>query len=238
MRSMTAALRQPRMTRDEFLDWAATQEGRWEFGGAEPVKMTGETLNHSRTASNIIVALGSRLRAGPYEVLGLNAGLAVAGDGVRYPDALVTCTPGPGTDRLIPGVVVVFEVVSPSTNRADRIVKLGEYRSVPSIRRYVIVEHGIAALTSLERRGPEEPWTATGLTEAETLDMPEIGIGAGGGVLRGRPGERVRRRMSFSPPETYGILPRLIFDACKNSSIGARGHPHSLFQFCFEFRVV
>jgi len=174
---MTIALRRPRMTREEFLDWAATREGRWEFDGFAPVAMTGGTRNHSRVARNIVAALSGRLRGGPCEVLGSDAGIAVPGDAVRYPDALVTCTAGPGTDRLVPGPVVVFEVVSPTSSRTDRIVKLGEYRGVPSIRRYVIVESTTAALTSLERAGPEAPWTATGLTEADRLELPEIGIG-------------------------------------------------------------
>lgn len=173
---MTVALRRPRMTRDQFLDWVATQEGRWEFDGFKPVAMTGGTRNHAQVAANIVLAVGSRLRGSPCRVLGADAGIAVAGDRVRYPDALVTCTPGPGTDRLVPAPVVVFEVVSPSSGRTDRIVKLGEYRAVPTLRRYVILESTTAALLSLERAGPDAPWTATGLTEADTLEMPEIGL--------------------------------------------------------------
>jgi Uma2 family endonuclease len=174
--AMTSALRQPRMTRQQFLDWVATQEGRWEFDGVAPVAMTGGSRRHSRIASNIILALGGRLRGGPCSVLGSDAGVAVGEAAVRYSDALVTCTPGQGTDRVIPGVVVVFEVVSPGTSRIDRVVKLAEYRSVPSIRRYVILEQTTAAVTSLERRGAGEPWTATGLGEADMLELPEIGV--------------------------------------------------------------
>ncbi len=165
------------MSPEQFLDWVETREGRWEFDGCEPVATPRGPRNHSQVAANIILAVGSRLRGGPCRVLGADAAIAVRGDGVRYPDALVTCTPGPGTDRVVPGPVVVFEVVSPTSGRTDRIVKLGEYRAVPTIRRYVILESTTAALTSLERAGPDAPWTANGLTEADMLEMPEIGIG-------------------------------------------------------------
>jgi Uma2 family endonuclease len=173
---MSSAFRRPRMSREQFLDWVATQEGRWEFDGFEPVAMTGGTRNHSQIASNIIAALAGRLRGGPCRVLGADAGIAVAGDGVRHPDALVTCTGGPGTDRLIPGVVVMFEVVSPTSGRIDRIVKLREYHSVSTIRRYVIVESTTPALTVMARPEPDAPWQAMGRTEAETLELPEIGV--------------------------------------------------------------
>lgn len=165
------------MSREQFLDWVETQEGRWEFDGFEPVAAPRGPRNHTQIAANILVAVGGRLRRGPCEVLGANAAIAVREDGVRYPDALVTCTPGPGTDRIVPGPVVVFEVVSPTSGRTDRIVKLREYRGVLTIRRDVILESTTAALTALDRTAPDAPWTATGLTEADTLEMPEIGVG-------------------------------------------------------------
>jgi Uma2 family endonuclease len=110
------------------------------------------------------------------EPLGPDAGVATVGNAVRYPDALVTHTKGPGTDRLIPGVVVVFEVLSPTSGRVDRIEKLLEYRMVPSIRRYVILEYASAGMTVYARAAGDAPWTATALTGDDVLSMPEIGI--------------------------------------------------------------
>jgi Uma2 family endonuclease len=181
---MSNALRRPRMTQEEFLDWVATQDEPWEFDGFEPVPkfgidangMVGATLDHVRISENIRFALRSRLRGGPCEVMGSDAGVAIPERSVRYPDALVTCTRGPGTDRLVPGVVVAFEVLSPSTSRTDRIVKLREYGAVPSIRRYVILEHASAALTLFARTDAGGPWLATPLTEEDILPLPEIGI--------------------------------------------------------------
>jgi Uma2 family endonuclease len=175
---MNIALRRPRMTRAEFFDWAGSREGRYEFDGFEPVAMVGATRDHGRISRNICSTLQARLRGGPCEVLGLDAGLATIGDAVRYPDALVSCTRGPGADRVIPGVVVVFEVLSPTSGRTDRIVKLREYRAVSSIRRYVIVEYAGIGLMSLERTNGEDDWTATALASGDILRMPEIHVEA------------------------------------------------------------
>jgi Uma2 family endonuclease len=77
----------------------------------------------------------------------------------------------------VPGVVVVFEVLSPTTGRTDRIVKLREYAAVPMIRRYVILEFMSIGLTVMERQAAEETWRATSLmTGEDILQMPEIGI--------------------------------------------------------------
>ncbi|MEO8713570.1 MAG: Uma2 family endonuclease, partial [Acetobacteraceae bacterium] len=90
--------------------------------------------------------------------------------------ALVTCTQTPGTARVVPGVIVVFEVLSPTFGRADRIDKLREYRAVASIRRYAILEHRSVGLSVFARASGEDDWTATALTAEDTLRIPEIGI--------------------------------------------------------------
>ena len=164
------------MTREEFFEWAQAQDIRYEFDGFEPVSMTGGNINHSQSTQNILVALRSRLRGSGCRPLGPDAGVATVGDAVRYPDALVTCDKVPGQARTVSGVVVVFEVLSPTSGRIDRIVKLREYRALETIRCYVILEHNSVGLTVLTRRDADEDWTARALTSEDILRLPEIGI--------------------------------------------------------------
>ena len=164
------------MTREEFLDWKGDGDTRYEFDGFEPVAMVGGVANHSLIAQNLYFALRSRLGRGPCRVMGPDAGVATAGDAVRFPDALVTCSPVSGSDRLIPGVVVVFEVLSPSSGRIDRIEKVREYRAVASIRCYVILENTSAAATLLTRADVSANWTANALTASDMLALPDIGL--------------------------------------------------------------
>ena len=49
--------------------------------------------------------------------------------------------------------VVVFEVLSESTSRTDRIEKLREYGATPSIQRYIILEQDTIAATVYVRKG-------------------------------------------------------------------------------------
>ncbi len=167
------------MTRQEFFTWAEAQDERYEFDGFQPIAMTGGSLRHSLLIGNINRQLGNRLAGSGCRPLGPDAGVATVGDAVRYPDAVVTCSKFDDRGRLVPNPVVVFEVISPSSvriDRIDRIVKLREYAAVPTIRRYVIVEPDAVAVTVLSRDGENEPFRTAGLTEDDTLSLPEIGI--------------------------------------------------------------
>ena len=172
---MNIPLRKP-WTQEEFFSWAATQEGRFEFDGFQPVDMTGGTAGHAVIIRNVHRALDTRLRVGPCRPLGPDAGVATIGAAIRYPDALVTCSPFDREAMTIPGVVVLFEVLSSNTSRTDRILKVREYAAVPSIRRYVIVESTSIGLTVMERERADEAWRGTALISDEILRMPEIGI--------------------------------------------------------------
>lgn len=138
--------------------------------------MVGALIGHSVIIGNLNDALGNPLRGGPCHFPGPDAGIATIGDAVRYPDASVTCTPLDLKSRLLAAPVVVFEVISPTSGRVDRIVKLREYRAVTSIRRYVIVESASVGVTMHQCAAEAMAWTTTGLDAGELLDIPELGL--------------------------------------------------------------
>jgi Uma2 family endonuclease len=172
---MSTALRQP-WTAERFLAWAGGQEGRWEFDGFQPVAMTGGTINHGMIMRNLHRALDMGLRGSGCQALGPDVGLATQGEGIRYPDALVTCSPQDGTARTVAGAVVVFEIVSPSSGGVDRIIKVREYAGVASLRYYVIVESTSVGLLVLHRHSGADAWTAETLTGADTLRLVSLNI--------------------------------------------------------------
>jgi Uma2 family endonuclease len=80
------------MTPTEFLEWEERQELRYEFNGFQPVAMTGGTIAHDRITFNLHKALDARLAGKLCKSFGPNVKILTPGK-VRYPDALVTCTP-------------------------------------------------------------------------------------------------------------------------------------------------
>ena len=161
------------MTLEEFLAWEERQPTRWEFDGFAPVAMTGGTNTHAIIQANLIIALGTRLRGGRCRAYGSDFKIEVDGR-IRYPDAFVLCSPLPGAATVANQPVVVFEILSPSTSRTDRIVKAREYGNTASILRYVILEPTAMAATVFTHANGV--WAAVIKAGAVDLDMPEIGM--------------------------------------------------------------
>lgn len=169
---MNVALRKP-MSLDEFLAWEREQEPKYEFDGFQPVAMTGGTIAHSEIATNIVEALRGRLRGKPCRAFRGDLKILVAGR-VRYPDAMVMCSPVANDADIVPEPVVVFEVLSPSTASVDRIAKNEEYRRTPSIQHYVMLEQASQAATVFSRVGDD--WIGHVLTGEASLSFPQIGV--------------------------------------------------------------
>ena len=170
---MNLALRKP-MTLAEFLEWEERQALRYEFDGIGPVAMTGGTYGHSTIQGNLATALGGRLRGKRCRFQGSHLKFQVAEGHVRYPDGMVLCSPIDRTATVVYDPVVVFEVLSPSTARDDRIVKAREYQATPSVQRYVMLEQDGVSATVYARSG--ETWTHEILIANSILSLPEIDV--------------------------------------------------------------
>lgn len=173
---MNVALHRP-MSRDEFLDWADARGEPCEFDGIRPVRMTGGNVLHDRLRRRLARILEDRLAGTPYELFGPDVGVATVGKAVRYPDVVIASIGNENKSKLLAEAVVVFEVLSPSSHRTDRFVKVREYGAVPSIRRYVIVEQDSIGLTVLEKLDAGD-WRVSILTDG-VLHLPEIGVSLG-----------------------------------------------------------
>ena len=169
---MNVALHRP-MSRDEFLDWADAQDARYEFDGIQPIGMEGGNLLHDRLRRRLTRLIEDRLAGTPFELFGPDVGVATVGSAVRYPDVVIASIGNENKSKLLAEAVVVFEVLSPSSHRTDRVVKVHEYGAVPSIRRYVIVEQDSIGLTVLELDAGD--WRTSIRTDG-TLHLPEVGI--------------------------------------------------------------
>ena len=170
---MNIALRKP-MTLAEFLVWEDRQEFKHEFDGIGPVAMAGGTLRHAALQRNVMVALHPRLRGKSCDFYGSDAKFITAEGTVRYPDGMVVCGPVDLNSKFVENPVVVFEVLSPSTTRTDRIAKVREYQATPSVQRYVMLEQDGVAAVVYARAGAV--WTHEILTAESVLALPEIDV--------------------------------------------------------------
>lgn len=149
--------------------------------------MAGGAYEHSAVASNLMIAVGSRLKGRPCRVHGSELRVALSGGKYVYPDALVVCgTPefrneGPSDTLINPSAV--FEVLSPSTERYDRGAKLDGYITVATIGEIVLVRPDSARVERYVRVEDGWRWEATvGLgasLRTAGIEIPMVEIYAG-----------------------------------------------------------
>lgn len=171
---MGAVRKHRTMTLPEFLDWEERQDGRYEFLHGDVVAMVGGTVAHNQIAGNLYTALRNALRGSPCRGFQENMKI-VADESVFYPDVLVTCAKLNDQDRLAAEPSVIIEVLSDSTERRDRLTKNTAYRTLPSLKQYVIVNQRAAAVESFRFDGAG--WLhelATG--ESGVLHLPSLGV--------------------------------------------------------------
>jgi Uma2 family endonuclease len=167
------------VTPEEYLAAERLSETKSEYidGGVYP--MTGGSLNHNQITFNIALELGVQLRARPCRVLGMDLKIRMP-DSRKffYPDLVVVCgEPQFHDDRkdIILNPILVVEVLSKSTAAFDRGAKFQAYRTVESLKEYLIVEQD-SPLVEQYVREDDGRWalsTAAGLEGSLTL--PSIG---------------------------------------------------------------
>jgi len=90
-----------------------------------------------------------------------------------YPDVTVDCSGFANGSLFAEAPRVIFEVLSPATERIDRGEKLRNYQSIPTLEAYVLVDQYHVAVTIYRRTA--EGWVMEFLTEkTDTLELPGI----------------------------------------------------------------
>lgn len=163
------------MTASEYLAFERASEEKHTFLAGELFAMSGGTRAHSLVASNFVGELGRVTRSLRCEVHGSDLRVHIPSTGLyTYPDALVVCGPrflDESHDTLLNPVVLV-EVLSDATERFDRGDKFAHYRSIESLRDYVIASQRAPLVEHYERR--ERSWVLRPLSDDDTLVLSGI----------------------------------------------------------------
>jgi Uma2 family endonuclease len=136
---MTQPIPSRPLTVEEYLRLEEASPERHEYVAGEVHAMTGASLRHNRIVGNIFGRLWAAARGGPCTPHVEAVKLRVADDVIYYPDVMVLCTPQ-DDDLVAHAPCLVVEVTSPSTASTDRREKLANYRKIPSLRAYLIVD--------------------------------------------------------------------------------------------------
>jgi Uma2 family endonuclease len=151
-----AAVVEKLMTAEEFVAWAeARPEKHWELFDGVPQIQQSQNWGHARHILKIY-----RLIDGEITRRGLSLSIATQGLVVKAgprmafePDIVVFAGPMGDRDIITPDPIIVFEVLSPSTEKKDFTVKLAGYFDVPTIQHYLIADWEEREIVHYRREG-------------------------------------------------------------------------------------
>ncbi len=114
-----------------------------EFIAGRIYAMSGGTLKHSAIAVNVSGEMRNLLRRGPCQVYNSDLRVGIMPIDVEtYPDVTIVCGEphvNPFDKNSVINPSVIFEVLSPSTERYDRGEKWARYRRLDSLEEYLLV---------------------------------------------------------------------------------------------------
>jgi Uma2 family endonuclease len=171
---------QPRagMTVEEYLAFERASAEKHEYRDGELVAMVGASYAHNTIVGNVFASLRARLRDSSCRVNFSDLRVQIPGERFyTYPDLTVVCGPPRFSDDRQDTLLnpqVIIEVLSPSTELYDRGAKFQRYRSIVSLREYLLIAQDSARIEHFARQG-ETLWTLTDLVGLEvTLSLASL----------------------------------------------------------------
>jgi Uma2 family endonuclease len=149
------------LTEQEYLAFERASEERHEYANGEIFAMSGGTWEHSLIGTNISGELRAALLDRPCSVHGADMRIHIpANTRYTYADVLVVCGEPDFLDDArdtVRNPVLIVEVLSDSSERYDRGDKFEQYRSIPSLRHYVLASQHKPRIEHFERQ-PDGAW--------------------------------------------------------------------------------
>lgn len=133
-----------RMTAEQYLEFERASEEKHEFVGGRIRLMSGASRAHNLIAANLAATVVGQLRDRPCEAYLGDMRVRVDADGrYTYPDLSIVCEPPEFADATFDTLLnpnALIEILSKSTADYDRGEKFTSYRTLGSLKEYVLVE--------------------------------------------------------------------------------------------------
>ncbi|MFN6513688.1 MAG: Uma2 family endonuclease [Nostoc sp. CreGUA01] len=157
-------------TPEEYLQLEETSEFKNEYRNGEIIPMAGGTTNHNEIALNFCTNFKFKMRGKNYKIYMGDVKLWIQRYHIyTYPDVMVIqgepLYEGNGTTTITNPIMIV-EVLSKSTENHDRTNKFRFYRSILTLKEYIIINQ-YEYLVEQFNKNIEGQWV---LTEYESLD--------------------------------------------------------------------
>ena len=159
-----------RITLEEYLALERKAETKSEYLDGEMFEMPGVTRQHAQIVFNLGTELTMQLWDRPFSALGPELRVKVSETGLyTYPDVLIVGGEGKvedDHDDTVLDPLVIFEVLSDSTESYDRGKKFAHYRALDSLKEYFLVSQKEYRIERFARQ-EEGNWLYSEVTDPE-----------------------------------------------------------------------
>lgn len=142
---------------EDYLHNESNQPLRHEYVDGQVYAMAGASMNHNRITSNLVRLFGNHLLGRPCDVFSSHMLLQTSATRYRYPDVMVSCQTQAENELLVANPLLLIEVMSHSTRKADKEIKRLEYLQLPSLMEYVLIEQDFVEIEVLRRSQNWQP---------------------------------------------------------------------------------
>lgn len=168
-------------TPEEYLELERNSARRHEFIDGEIFGMAGESLPHSQICINLAGETREKLKGKDCQALSPNMKVRAESKGMfAYPDLTIVCGDPIFHDRqrdVLLNPKVIFEVLSPSTERFDQTKKFFRYRrELNDLTDYILIYQDTPFIEHHEKQ-PDGRWihnAADGLDDVLRIDSIDI----------------------------------------------------------------
>lgn len=158
------------LSEKEYLNLEEKSKIRHEFMDGEIFAMAGASRKHNLASTNISTELNLQLRETDCEVYASDFRVRIRDGHSVYPDVAVACGEIEPTDndKTLLNPIVVFEVLSKSTQKRDRGDKAEDYFKLKSLKDYILVSQYRVRVEHFARQNNNE-WTLKIYEDLEDL---------------------------------------------------------------------
>ncbi|MDB5353122.1 MAG: hypothetical protein JWN86_4369 [Planctomycetota bacterium] len=157
------------LTPAQYLSLERKSVVKHEYRRGETFETAGASRDHNLIVLNVSCVIGNGFVNRPCEAYAANMRVLIESTGLyTYPDVVAVSGEPRFEDSEVDTLLnptVIVEVLSPSTEAYDRGEKFAQFRTVPSLQEYILIEQDEVRIERFSRRGGQ--WV---LTEWTSLD--------------------------------------------------------------------
>ena len=144
VREAAIAYGKEKMSIEEYLEIENAAHEKHEYYKGEIFAMSGAKMPHNRIASNLLIAIGLKLKGKRCQPYGSDARIHIESNTLfTYPDISIICgeiITLNNDDYNVLNPTVIIEVLSKSTKNYDRGEKFKLYRDIATLKEYILVD--------------------------------------------------------------------------------------------------